>query len=256
MGDQLDNQSAPGGSIYHKGKMYMSKKYQGILQVGINISKPYNYLGELLPLLGGIFATNLIPDYLQEWSPARRIGLGKKCSKLELAIIMLTWHLDAASTAVGMQADGVTGMEGNLTYSRFAELMVDQGYAKTHSQALLYLDYPILAIIFTMWYFFDLKPWLKSVLLGYSGLKAYAGSRWLTFQPNKYHLTDYFKILGGEGRKTPTKVNLIAFVDWLDGHGGPDVWNKEDGHFDFKGAAEAFAGPGTYEDKLHNYMHP
>jgi hypothetical protein len=255
MGDQLDEASAPNGSIYHEGKMYMSKKYQGVKQLGVNIKKPSNYLIEMVPLLAALFATNLIPDYLQEWSPARRIGLGKKCSKLELAIIMLTWHLDATSTAVGMQADGVTGMEGNLTFARFTELMVDQGYAKTHSQAMLYLDYPILATIFAMWYFFDLKPWLKTVLLGYSGLKAYAGTRWLQIQPNKYHIYDYFKILGGEGRKTPAKVNLIAFVDWLDEHGGPDVWNK-DGHFDFKGAFETFTGPGTFEDKLHNYMVP
>ena len=137
MGDLLD-QAVEAGLIYRDKRMYMSVEYKGIGQAGTNIKKPWAYLPELIPILGPIYLTNLIPDYLQEWSPARRVGLGKKCSKLELAIIMLTWHLDAASTAVGMQADGVMGLEGNLPFARFAELMVDQGSAKTHSQAILY----------------------------------------------------------------------------------------------------------------------
>ena len=251
MGDLLD-QAVEAGLIHHNKTTYMSVKYRGIGQAGKNIKKPWDYLPELIPLLVPIYATNLIPDYLQEWSPARRVGLGKKCSKLELAIIMLTWHLDAAATAVGMQADGIMGMEGNLTFARFAELMVDLEYAKTHSQAILYLDYPLLAIMFINWYFFDLSPWTKTILLGYGGAKAYAGTRWLKQQPNEYSLTSYFSILGGEGRKTPEKVNLLAFIDWLDVNGGPDVWNK-DGHFDFQGATLAFAGPGTFQDKLDKY---
>ena len=253
MGDNLEQAVLRGEVIHFKGG-YVAARYPHLGQFGRNIKTSGEFITGWIPLMAGILATNVLPDYIQEWSPARRVGLGKSCSKLELAILLLGWHFDAASTAIGMQADGSIGFEGNLAFARFAQLMVEEGKAKTHSQAILYGDYGILATIFAFWLVFDLKGVPRSLLAGYDGYKAWAGGAWNSIKPNKYGLTDYFKIAGGEGKLSTQSIDLVAYIDFLDNNGGPEVWNDAQGHFDMKGIAKYFTGgSGTFQERLDKF---
>ena len=253
MGERLE-QGVLSGEVIHSKAGYTAARYPNLGQFGENIKTKAGFITGWIPFIAGILATNLLPAYIQEWLPVRRVGLGKSCSKLELATLLLGWHFDAASTAIGMQSEGSIGFEGNLQFARWAQLMVEEGKAKTHSQAILYGDYGIMATFFAFWLVFDLKGIPRSLIAGMDGLKAWAGGAWNTLRPKKYKLTDYFKIASGEGKVSPQCVDLMTYIAFLDNNGGPEVWNDAEGNFDMKGIVKYFTGgSGTFQERLDKF---
>ena len=207
-------------------------KYPGVTMLGRNFESLFvNAAYYPVTILMVLLATNYPGDYYQNLSPASMF-LPKKTGKIELGIILALFASDDVSTAIGMQSEETQAIEGNLMFSNYMKEMVDKGYCRTHSQAMLWINLGVSAIIILWWYKWGLKPISKAVLYVYGIYKNRAGWAWNSIA-NDYDWGDYFTLITGtEGQPQEMHVNILKIEEWLDANGGTQRWLDANGRFD------------------------
>jgi hypothetical protein len=114
---------------------------------------------------------------------------------------------DNYATAIGFQATEQPRMnfEGNPGFSYIIQGLVSQGFAKTESQALLYIDMLFWGSLL-MWYVFgSLNSFAKLFLLMIGLGKVNAGAAWI-YLPNQYGFKDILDLFAGLGKRTPERL--------------------------------------------------
>lgn len=217
---------------------YELVRYPGLFQFTSGLPNSDYALVNLLriPVIVGalLLGINYLPTFVNDASIPQQF-ISKKAGKIEIALLLGIWSWDGISTAVGLQAKGL-GYEGNYEVSEMLAQMINEGWATTYTQALLFEQITELSVIFLIWYKFGLSGWSRSAIVFYAYYKYMAGNPWNDME-NDYHWSDLFQLLMGAGGKPDepyqaTKVSLLAIEEVLDANGGPGEWLDENGQFD------------------------
>ena len=110
--------------------------------------------------------------------------------------------------AIGMQAEEVPreALEGNHFMSGAWQFLIDNGVAKTQTDAHRLIGILLIGAILASQYFGYFNSFSRGLFIALATLKAYAGWGWWAVKPNKYTVMDYLTF--NPGRLTNERYSL------------------------------------------------
>jgi len=168
----------------------------------------WNFLKVLTNVPLWIVTANLIQRYWGIGYIDRKIGKGNRFGTPGLLFVLAGFLIDDVGTAIGMQAQEVprTHVEGNPFMSGCWQYMIDNGYAKSQTDAHRLVAMWFVSVILASQYFGLYNSLSRVTFFLMAALKTYAGASWWTIKPNNYTLMDYLSFK--PGRLTDERLGI------------------------------------------------
>lgn len=121
------------------------------------------------------------------------MGKGNRFGIPGLLAVLVLFSIDDVGTAKGLQGEEVPrqALEGNLKMAGLWQYMIENGVAKTETDAHRLVWLWFMGTILVTQYFGWFNALARYVLYIIGALKAYAGYSWWNVKPNKYTLMDF-----------------------------------------------------------------
>ena len=186
----------------------------GVVPAFILISKGIEYY---IPWLMGIYDRFMVK--------------GNRYGTPALLFVLAGFLVDDVGTAIGLQAEEVPreALEGNPFMSGAWQFLIDNGVAKTQTDAHRLIAIWLIGVILASQYFGYFNSFSRVLFIALATLKAYAGYSWWGVKPNKYTVIDYLTFK--PGRLTNERYSLPL----------RDEYNVRAGYVPAEAAGLAFA---------------
>ena len=178
------------------------------------------------------------------------MGKGNRFGIPGLLAVLVLFSVDDVGTAIGQQGEEVPRMylEGNLHMAGLWQYMIENGVAKTETDAHRLVWLWFLGIILVTQYFGWLNSLSRLHLFVIGAVKAYAGWGWWSMtEPNKYTLLDFLTFQPARRTSERCSIHLQLKQNKRFGYTDPreatvEVWKNPTGGWDDELLARVLGG--------------